>query len=44
MRNKDKPLLRKKSDLPQDNSVTKVLNNYKRSDEFLKSPSESNKC
>lgn len=44
-RNKDKPLLRKKSDLPQDSSVTIALNTYKRSDDYLKtSPNDGNKC
>lgn len=44
-RNKDKPLLRKKSDLPQDSSVTIALNTYKRADDYLKtSPNDGNKC
>ena len=44
MRNKDKPFLRKKSDLPADSGVAKALTGYKRADEFLKTTPDSNKC
>ncbi|KAG5682375.1 hypothetical protein PVAND_011731 [Polypedilum vanderplanki] len=44
IRNKDKPLLRRKSDLPQNSGVAKVLTNYKRADDFLKSTPDTNKC
>lgn len=35
---KDKP------DLPQDSGVARALTTYKRADEFLKTPSDENKC
>lgn len=45
MRNKEKPLLRRKSDLPtQDSGVAKTLTNYKRADDYLKTTPDSNKC
>lgn len=44
MRNKDKPLLRAKSELPQDNETIQALIEHKRADEFLKTPSDENKC
>ncbi|KAL7036705.1 hypothetical protein ACKWTF_008903 [Chironomus riparius] len=44
LRNMDKPLLRKKSELPQDSGVAKALTNYKRADEFLKTTPDTNKC
>lgn len=45
MRNKEKPLLRRKSDLPtQDSGVAKTLTSYKRADDYLKTTPDSNKC
>lgn len=44
LRNKDKPLIRRKSDLPQDSGVARALTSYKRADEFLKTPPDANKC
>lgn len=44
LRNKDKPLIRRKSDLPQDSGVARALTSYKRADEFLKTPPDGNKC
>jgi serine/threonine-protein phosphatase 2A regulatory subunit B' len=44
LRNKDKPLLRRKSDLPADTGVAKALTGYKRADDFLKSTPDGNKC
>lgn len=44
MRNKEKPLIRRKSDLPQDSGVAKALTSYKRADDFLKTPPDGNKC
>jgi len=44
MRNKDKPLIRRKSDLPQDSGIARALTSYKRADEFLKTPPDGNKC
>ncbi|XP_044727579.1 serine/threonine-protein phosphatase 2A 56 kDa regulatory subunit gamma isoform-like isoform X2 [Chrysoperla carnea] len=43
-RNKTKPLLRRKSDLPQDGYTTRALNDHKRADEFLTTPPDVNKC
>jgi len=37
-KNLDKPLLRRKSDLPADILTQKSLENYKRADEFLSTP------
>ncbi|XP_013069182.1 serine/threonine-protein phosphatase 2A 56 kDa regulatory subunit gamma isoform-like isoform X5 [Biomphalaria glabrata] len=39
---KDKPLLRRKSELPHDMSMIKALETHKRSDEFLLTSSEQN--
>ncbi|KAL1129540.1 hypothetical protein AAG570_012485, partial [Ranatra chinensis] len=44
VRNKDKPLLRKKSELPHDNFTVRALTDHKRADEFLSTPVDSNKC
>lgn len=44
MRNKDKPLLRTKSELPQDKDTIQALIEHKRADEYLKAPSDENKC
>lgn len=44
LRNKDKPLIRRKSDLPTDSGVARALTSYKRADEFLKTPPDGNKC
>ena len=35
-RNKEKPLLRRKSDLPHDSMTSKALNDHKRADEFVR--------
>ncbi|KAL3873411.1 hypothetical protein ACJMK2_036534 [Sinanodonta woodiana] len=39
---KDKPLLRRKSELPHDLAMIKVLDGHRRSDEFLSTSSENN--
>lgn len=44
VRNKDKPLVRRKSDLPQDSGTVRALNEHKRPDEFLTTPPDVNKC
>lgn len=44
VRNKEKPLLRKKSELPQDTFTVKALIDHKRADEFLPTPPDVNKC
>ncbi|KAL9873311.1 serine/threonine-protein phosphatase 2A 56 kDa regulatory subunit gamma isoform isoform X3 [Glossina fuscipes] len=43
-RNKDKPLLRRKSDLPADSGTVRALIEHKRPDEYLKTPPDVNKC
>ncbi|XP_037953345.1 serine/threonine-protein phosphatase 2A 56 kDa regulatory subunit delta isoform-like [Teleopsis dalmanni] len=43
-RNKDKPLLRRKSDLPADCGTVRALIEHKRPDEFLKTTPDINKC
>uniref|UniRef100_A0A1B6F4U8 Serine/threonine protein phosphatase 2A regulatory subunit n=2 Tax=Cuerna arida TaxID=1464854 RepID=A0A1B6F4U8_9HEMI len=43
-RNKEKPLLRRKSELPHDNYTVRALNDHKRADEFLPTPPDVNKC
>jgi serine/threonine-protein phosphatase 2A regulatory subunit B' len=35
-RNKEKPLLRRKSELPHDSTTAKALNDHKRADEFVR--------
>lgn len=42
--NKGKPLLRRKSELPQDTYTVKALNDHKRADEYLVTPPDVNKC
>ncbi|XP_018797729.1 PREDICTED: serine/threonine-protein phosphatase 2A 56 kDa regulatory subunit gamma isoform isoform X4 [Bactrocera latifrons] len=42
-RNKDKPLLRRKSDLPADSGTIRALFEHKRTDDFLKTPPDVNK-
>ncbi|GLV43494.1 well-rounded [Carabus blaptoides fortunei] len=42
--NKGKPLLRRKSELPQDTYTVKALNDHKRADEYLTTPPDVNKC
>ena len=37
---KERTLMRRKSELPHDNSITRSLETYKRADEFLKTQSE----
>ncbi|TMW53109.1 hypothetical protein DOY81_001837, partial [Sarcophaga bullata] len=41
-RNKDKPLLRRKSDLPADSGTVRALIEHKRPDDYLKTPSDAN--
>nr|CAD7440643.1 unnamed protein product [Timema bartmani] len=43
-RNKEKPLLRRKSELPHDTYTLKALIDHKRADEFLPTPPDVNKC
>jgi serine/threonine-protein phosphatase 2A regulatory subunit B' len=43
-KNKDKPLLRRKSELPHDGYTVKALNDHKRADEYLATPPDVNKC
>ncbi|XP_015047190.2 serine/threonine-protein phosphatase 2A 56 kDa regulatory subunit gamma isoform isoform X4 [Drosophila yakuba] len=43
-RNKDKPLLRRKSDLPADSGTVKALNEHKRTDEYLTTPPPDGNC
>ncbi|XP_059614116.1 serine/threonine-protein phosphatase 2A 56 kDa regulatory subunit gamma isoform isoform X1 [Phlebotomus argentipes] len=43
-KNKEKPLIRRKSDLPQDSGTVRALIEHKRPDEFLTTPPDSNKC
>ncbi|KQS38842.1 serine/threonine-protein phosphatase 2A 56 kDa regulatory subunit gamma isoform isoform X2 [Drosophila erecta] len=43
-RNKDKPLLRRKSDLPSDSGTVKALNEHKRRDEYLTTPPPDGNC
>lgn len=42
-RNKDKPLLRRKSDLPADGGIVRALIEHKRPDDYLKTTPDSNK-
>lgn len=44
VRNKEKPLLRRKSELPHDTYTLKALIDHKRADEFLPTPPDVNKC
>lgn len=44
MRNKDKPLLRAKSELPQNNDTIRALIDHTRADEYLQSTVDENKC
>ncbi|XP_075145896.1 protein phosphatase regulatory B subunit well-rounded isoform X5 [Haematobia irritans] len=43
-RNMDKPLLRRKSDLPADSGTVHALIEHKRPDEYLKTPPDANAC
>ncbi|XP_019759013.1 serine/threonine-protein phosphatase 2A 56 kDa regulatory subunit gamma isoform isoform X3 [Dendroctonus ponderosae] len=43
-RNLNKPLVRRKSELPQDHYTVKALNDHKRADEYLPTPPDVNKC
>lgn len=43
-RNNNKPLVRRKSELPQDQYTVKALSDHKRADEFLPTPPDVNKC
>lgn len=40
----NKPLVRRKSDLPQDLYTVKALNDHTRADEYLATPPDVNKC
>ncbi|KAK1130501.1 Serine/threonine-protein phosphatase 2A 56 kDa regulatory subunit delta isoform [Melipona bicolor] len=42
--NKTKPLLRRKSDLPQDTYTMRALSDHKRADEYLVTPPDPNNC
>ncbi|XP_017755940.1 PREDICTED: serine/threonine-protein phosphatase 2A 56 kDa regulatory subunit gamma isoform isoform X1 [Eufriesea mexicana] len=42
--NKTKPLLRRKSDLPQDTYTMRALSDHKRADEYLDTPPDPNNC
>ncbi|XP_076179691.1 serine/threonine-protein phosphatase 2A 56 kDa regulatory subunit gamma isoform isoform X1 [Ptiloglossa arizonensis] len=42
--NKTKPLLRRKSDLPQDTHTMRALSDHKRADEYLVTPPDPNNC
>lgn len=43
-RNKEKPLIRKKSDLPSDTGTVRALLDHIRPDDYLKTPPDINKC
>ncbi|XP_008550356.1 serine/threonine-protein phosphatase 2A 56 kDa regulatory subunit gamma isoform isoform X1 [Microplitis demolitor] len=42
--NKTKPLLRRKSELPQDSYTMRALSDHKRADEYLVTPPDPNNC
>ncbi|XP_060536591.1 serine/threonine-protein phosphatase 2A 56 kDa regulatory subunit gamma isoform isoform X1 [Cylas formicarius] len=42
--NANKPLMRRKSELPQDQYTVTALNSHKRADEYLSTPPDVNKC
>ncbi|XP_044013493.1 serine/threonine-protein phosphatase 2A 56 kDa regulatory subunit gamma isoform-like isoform X3 [Aphidius gifuensis] len=42
--NKVKPLLRRKSELPQDSYTMRALSDHKRADEYLETPPDPNNC
>ncbi|XP_066996485.1 serine/threonine-protein phosphatase 2A 56 kDa regulatory subunit gamma isoform isoform X1 [Anabrus simplex] len=44
LRNKEKPFIRRKSELPHDTYTMKALSDHKRADEFLPTPPDVNKC
>lgn len=44
VRNKDKPLLRTKSELPQSNETIRALIDHRRADDILKAPTDENQC
>ncbi|XP_026468481.1 serine/threonine-protein phosphatase 2A 56 kDa regulatory subunit gamma isoform isoform X2 [Ctenocephalides felis] len=45
VRNKEKPLLRRKSELPQDSGTVRALSEHRRADEYLTTPPpDSNHC
>lgn len=44
MRNKEKSLLRTKSELPQDNETVRALIEHKRADDYLQTTSDENNC
>ncbi|CAB3363712.1 Hypothetical predicted protein [Cloeon dipterum] len=44
VRNKEKPLLRRKSELPHDTYTIKALIDHQRADEYLTTPPDVNKC
>ncbi|KAK9886250.1 hypothetical protein WA026_015763 [Henosepilachna vigintioctopunctata] len=43
-RNLTRPLVRRKSELPVDQTTVKALNDHKRADEYLTTPPDVNKC
>ncbi|XP_045469738.1 serine/threonine-protein phosphatase 2A 56 kDa regulatory subunit gamma isoform-like isoform X3 [Harmonia axyridis] len=43
-RNMTRPLVRRKSELPVDQTTVKALNDHKRADEYLTTPPDVNKC
>lgn len=44
MRNKEKPLLRTKSELPQNSETIQALQHHKRADDYLNATTDENKC
>lgn len=42
--NKDKPLMRRKSEIPIDSGTARALMDHKRVDEYLKTPPDANKA
>lgn len=42
--NKDKPMMRRKSDLPIDSGTARALMSHVRADEYLKTPPDVNKA
>lgn len=42
VKNREKPLLRRKSELPHDTYTIKALTDHKRADEFLPTPPDVN--
>lgn len=42
--NKDRPLLRTKSELPRDNDTIQALKEHRRADDYLQTNADENKC